>query len=47
VAILDKTITAAQSIDTAIPNSHNLHSTITEKLQKFTDLKEGLEGCGN
>ena len=30
------------SIDAAIPNSHNLHSTITEKLQKYTDLKEEL-----
>jgi hypothetical protein len=39
VAILDKTIKAAHSIDTAIPNSHNFHSTITEKLQKYTDLK--------
>ena len=47
VAIFDKTIKAAHSIDTAIPNSHNLHSTITEKLQKYTDLKEGLEECGN
>jgi hypothetical protein len=47
VAILDKTIKAAHSIVTAIPNSHNLHSTITEKLQKYTDLTEKLEGCGN
>jgi hypothetical protein len=28
----------------AIPNSHNLHSTITEKLQMYTDLKEQLIG---
>jgi hypothetical protein len=26
----------------AIPNSHILHSTITERLQKYTDLKEEL-----
>jgi hypothetical protein len=39
VAILDKTIKAAHSIDTSIPNRHILHNTITEKLQKFTDLK--------
>ena len=26
----------------AIPNSHNLYSTITERLQKYTDLKEQL-----
>jgi hypothetical protein len=25
-----------------ILNSHNLHSTITEKLQEYTDLKEVL-----
>jgi hypothetical protein len=25
-----------------MPNSHNLHSTITEKLHKYTDLKEEL-----
>jgi hypothetical protein len=28
--------------DIAIPNSHNLYSTITKKLQKYTDLKKGL-----
>jgi hypothetical protein len=28
------------SIDVAIPNIHNLHSTITKKLHKYTDLKE-------
>jgi hypothetical protein len=42
IVILDKTIKAAYLIDVTIPNSHNLHSTITEKLQKYTDLKEGL-----
>ena len=25
-----------------IPNSHKLHSTITERLQKYADLKEQL-----
>ena len=40
--MLDKIIKEAYSIDVAIPNSHNLHSTITEKLQKYTDLKEDL-----
>ena len=25
-----------------MPNSHNLHSTITQKLLKYTDLKEEL-----
>ena len=37
---LDKTIKYLTYV--AIPNSHNLHSTITEKLQKYTDLKEEL-----
>jgi hypothetical protein len=31
-------------MDVAIPNSHNLHSSITEKLQKYTDLKKELIG---
>jgi hypothetical protein len=35
--ILDQTINEAHSIDVAIPNSHNLHIIITEKLQKYTD----------
>ena len=33
---------AACLIDVAVPSSRNLHSTITEKLQKYTDLKEEL-----
>jgi hypothetical protein len=40
--MFDKTIKGAHSIDAAIPNSHSLHSTGTEKLQQFTDLKEEL-----
>jgi len=32
----------AYLIDVAIPNSHDLHSTITEKLQKYTDIKVEL-----
>jgi len=40
--ILDKTIKATHSVDAAIPNSHKLHSTVTGKLQKYTDLKEEL-----
>jgi hypothetical protein len=42
VVILDKTIGEACLIDVAIPNSHNLHSTVIEKLQKYTYLKEEL-----
>jgi hypothetical protein len=32
----------ANSIGVAIPNSRNLYSAITERLQKCTDLKEEL-----
>jgi hypothetical protein len=42
--MLDKTIKEAYLIDAAIPNSHNLYSTITEKLQKYAELKEELTG---
>jgi len=42
IVILEKTIKEAYFIDVAILNSQNLHSTITEKLQKYTDLKEEL-----
>ena len=31
-------------MDIAIPNTHNFHSAITEKLQKYTDLKAELIG---
>jgi hypothetical protein len=40
--MLGKTVKQAHSVDVAIPNSHSLHSTITEKLQKCTDWKEEL-----
>jgi len=40
--LLDKTVKAAYSADVAIPNSHNLHSTITQQLQKYAHLKEEL-----
>ena len=40
--MFDKTIREAHLIYAAIHNSHNLHSTITERLQKYTDLKEEL-----
>jgi len=40
--MLDKTVKEAHTVGSAIPNSHNLHSTITEGLQKDTDLKEEL-----
>ena len=40
--MLHKTTTEAHSMSAAIPNSHILHSTITQRLQKYTDLKEEL-----
>jgi len=40
ITILRKIIKEAHLIDAAIPNSHKLHSTITEKLQIYTDFKE-------
>jgi hypothetical protein len=36
----DKTIKQAYLTDAATPNSHILHSTLTKKLHKPTDLKE-------
>jgi len=45
--ILDKSIKEANLIDVAIPNSHNLHGTVTNKLRKYTDLKEELYESGN
>jgi hypothetical protein len=42
IVIPQKTIREAYLIDVATPNSHNLHSTITEKLQKYTDFKDEL-----
>jgi hypothetical protein len=40
--IHNKTVKEASLIDVTYPNSHNFHSTITEKLQKHTDLKVEL-----
>jgi len=34
----------AYPVDVTIPNSQNLHSNITERLQMCTDLKEGPTG---
>jgi hypothetical protein len=39
---LIKTVKEAYLIDVAIANSQNLHSTITGKLHKYTDLTEEL-----
>jgi hypothetical protein len=40
VIIFDKTIKETYLIDATVLNSHNLHSTITEKLQKCTEVKQ-------
>jgi hypothetical protein len=40
--MFDKTVKEVHLIRVAIPNNHNLHSTITEKLQKYTDMKGEL-----
>jgi hypothetical protein len=42
IVMLDKTIKEAYLIDIAICNRHSLYSPITEKFQKYTDLKEEL-----
>jgi hypothetical protein len=42
VAVFDKTIKEACLIDLEIPDNQNLHSTNTEKVPKYTDLKERL-----
>jgi len=40
--MLDKTVKEAYLIHVAIPSSHKVHSAITEKLQKYTDMKGEL-----
>jgi hypothetical protein len=40
---IDKTTKETYVTDVAICNSFNLHSTITEKLHKYTNLKEKLK----
>jgi hypothetical protein len=42
MVMLDSSFKEAQSIDVAIRSSRSLHSTITEMLQKCSDLKEEL-----
>ena len=37
IVLLDETIKEANLIDVAIPDSHNLYSTITERLQKYKE----------
>jgi hypothetical protein len=40
--MLNKTIKEAYFTDVRIPNSRNLCSTITKKLQEYTNLREEL-----
>jgi hypothetical protein len=42
IAVFDIIMKEAHSVDTAIPNNQDLHSTTTERLHKYTDLKEEL-----
>jgi hypothetical protein len=37
IVMLDKTTKEAHPVDAANPDSHDLHSTITERLQQYTD----------
>jgi len=38
-----RSIRHTQQTDVAIPNSHNIHSSITEKLQKYADWRNSLQ----
>ena len=40
VLIFNKTIKETYSIDATVLNSHNLRSTVTEKFQKHTEVKQ-------
>jgi len=40
--MLNKTVKEAYLIAVVIPSSHKLSTTITEKLQKYAELKEVL-----
>jgi hypothetical protein len=42
IVTVDDTIKEACLIDVTNPNSHNLHSTMTRKPQKYANLKEKL-----
>jgi hypothetical protein len=37
IVLLDETIKEEYLIDVAIPDSHNLYNTNTERLQKYTE----------
>ncbi|KAL0810285.1 hypothetical protein ABMA28_010444 [Loxostege sticticalis] len=43
ITLQDKDNHTAYIIDIAIPNTHNLQSTIAEKISKYTDLKDEIK----
>ena len=40
ITLLDKTNKTAYLIDIAVPNTHNIQKTISEKIHKYSELKE-------
>ncbi|KAL0882135.1 hypothetical protein ABMA27_000695 [Loxostege sticticalis] len=42
ITLIDKQNKLVYMIDVAVPNTHNLHKTITEKIHKYTELKEEI-----
>lgn len=42
ITLIDKENKIVHIIDIAIPNTHNIQKTITEKIQKYTELKEEI-----
>ncbi|KAL0822073.1 hypothetical protein ABMA28_005438 [Loxostege sticticalis] len=42
ITLIDKQNKQVYIIDVAVPNTHNLHKTITEKIHKYTELKEEI-----
>ncbi|KAL0812006.1 hypothetical protein ABMA28_009402 [Loxostege sticticalis] len=42
ITLIDKPNKTVHIIDIAVPNTHNLHKTITEKIHKYTELKDEI-----
>lgn len=42
ITMIDKINKHAYLIDIAVPNTHNIQKTITEKINKYTELKEEI-----
>jgi hypothetical protein len=45
--MLDKTTKQANSIDVAIPNNHNLHTSPPRGSRSVQTWKKNLQECGN